>query len=261
MSRWAALAATLLLAPPASAQPVIDAARNYVRSGVEAFEAGRFVEAARAFREAHAISHRAELLFNVGRAEAAGGNLQAAIDALSLFRSAGAPGFDRAALDEQIERLQAQLAEQQRLAAEARAQNAPPPTPPTVRSVIEPRWFRVEYQHSTLNLVGPWVTVGLGAAVGVAGIVQGAIASSEVSLLRDVNAGSTPWSQSAQDAQNGASGAVTRAAVLGAVGGTMVLGGVLWFLLRGPGTRREVRSAPVLSVTPSGFALGIGGTL
>lgn len=261
MTRWAALAAMLLLAPTASAQPVVDAARNYVRSGLDAFEAGRFAEAASAFREAHAISHRAELLFNVGRAEAAGGNLQAAIEALTLFRSAGAPGFDRAALDEQIRQLQAQLAEQERLAAEARAQNAPPPAPPVARSVIEPRWYRVEYQQSAVNAVGPWVTLGLGAAVGVAGIIQGVAAGADVSLLRDVNAGVTPWSQSAQDAQNGASGALTRATVLGAVGGTMVLGGVLWLLLRGPGTRREVRSAPVLSVTPSGFALGIGGTL
>ena len=110
MNRAAVLAAALALSSAAAAQPMDQATRNYVRSGVTAFEERRFAEAARAFREAHAISHRPELLFNIGRAEAAAGNLTAAVEALTLFRDAGAPNFDRAALDAQIQELRAQQA-------------------------------------------------------------------------------------------------------------------------------------------------------
>lgn len=261
MSRAALLITALAFAPAATAQPVVDAARNYVRSGVEAFEAGRFAEAARAFREAHAISHRAELLFNVGRAEASAGNLAAAIEALTLFRSAGAPGFDRAALDEQLRQLRSRLEEQERLAAEATARNAAPPPAPEVRSIVEPRWYRVEYHHSAVNRIGPWITLGLGAVAGVVGIVQGVSAASSVSLVTDVNRGETPWSQNAQDARDDAPGQITRATVLGATGGALIVGGVLWLLLRGPGERREVRSAPVFGLSPAGLGLSVGGTL
>lgn len=261
MIRAAVLAATLALPAVAAAQPMDAAARNYVRSGLTAFEERRFAEAARAFREAHAISHRPELLFNVGRAEAAAGNLSAAVEALTLFRDAGAPNFDRAALDAQIQELQAQRDAQQRREAEARAQNAPPPPAPEVRTVVEPRWFRVEYQQTTLNTVGPWVTLGVGAALGVFGVVQGAMAASNVALLNDVNRGQTPWSQSAQDARDAAPGQVTRAAIFGGVGGAMVLGGALWMILRGRGERREVRTDPVLGLSPAGIGLSVGGVM
>lgn len=261
MNRAAVLAMALAISSAAAAQPMDQAARNYVHAGLTAFEERRFADAARAFREAHAISHRPELLFNVGRAEAAAGNLSAAVEALTLFRDAGAPNFDRAALDAQIQELRTQRDEQQRRETEARAQNAPPPPPPEVRTVVEPRWFRVEYHQSTLNTVGPWVTLGVGAAVGIVGIIQGASAASNVSLLNDVNRGQTPWSSSAQDARDAASGQVTRAAILGGVGGAMVLGGALWMILRGRGERREVRTDPVLGLSPAGIGLSVGGVM
>lgn len=262
MIRASVFAAALLMPLGASAQPTVEAARNLVRSGLAAFEAERYADAARAFREAHAISHRPELLFNIARAEAAAGNLTAAVESLTLFRDAGAPGFERAALDEQLAQLEARRAEQQRREAEALAQNTPaPPPPPEVRTVIEPRWMRVEYRQTTVNAVGPWVTLGLGTAVGIVGIIQGASAASNVALLNDVNRGAVPWSASAQDAQSAASGEITRAAVLGGVGGAMVLGGVLWLILRGQGERRVVRTEPVLSLSPAGLGLSLAGSL
>lgn len=261
MNRAAVLAAALIAASTASAQPMSDAARNHVREGLAAFEAERFADAARSFRRAHALSGRTELLFNVARAEAAAGDLAGAIEALTLFRDAGAPGFDRAALEQQLRALETQRAEQVRREEAARVQNAPPPPPPEVRTVIEPRWIRVEYRHSTLNAVGPWVTLGLGAAAGIVGIIQGVTASSSVAVLQDVNRGQVPWSASAQDARNGAPGQVTAATVLGGVGGAMVLGGALWLILRGRGERHEVRTAPVLGLAPAGIGLSLSGVL
>lgn len=262
MNRAVVLAAALLAAPAALAQPMPETARNLVRAGLSAFEAERFADAARAFREAHAISHRPELLFNVARAEASAGNLSGAIEALTLFRDAGAPGFDREALDQQIRTLESQRSEQARREEAARVQNTPPPPPPPeVRTVIEPRWIRVEYRHSTANAVGPWVTLGVGAAVGIAGIISGVAASSNIGVLNDVNRGVTPWSAAAQEARNGAPGQVTTAAVLGGIGGTMVLGGALWLILRGRGERHELRTDPMLGLAPAGIGLSISGAM
>ena len=203
MNRAVVLAAVLIAASTASAQPMSDAARNHMQEGIAAFEAERFADAARSFRRAQVISGRPELLFNVARAEAAAGNLAGAVEALTLFREAGAPGFDREALEQQIRTLEAQRAEQARREESARAQNTPaPPPPPEVRTVIEPRWVRVEYRHSTLNAVGPWVTLGVGAAVGIVGIIQGVSASSSIALLNDVNRSQTPWSPAAQEARS-----------------------------------------------------------
>ena len=262
MNRAAVLGAAVLAAPSAFAQGMPDTARNLVRAGLDAFAAERFADAVRDFREAHAISHRPELMFNIARAEAEAGTLTGAIEALTLFRDAGAPGFDREALEQQIRTLETQRAEQTRREEAARVQNTPaPPPPPEVRTVIEPRWIRVEHRHSTLNAVGPWVTLGVGAAVGIVGIIQGVSASSSVGLLNDVNRGQVPWSASAQDARSGAPGQVTTATVLGGVGGAMVLGGAIWLILRGRGERHEVRTDPVLGIAPSGIGLSLSGVL
>jgi len=262
VNRAVVLAAVLIAASTASAQPMSDAARNHMQEGIAAFEAERFADAARSFRRAQAICGRTELLFNVARAEAATGNLAGAIEALTLFRDAGAPGFDREALEQQIRTLETQRAEQTRREEAARVQNTPPPPPPPeVRTVIEPRWVRVEYRHSTLNAVGPWVTLGVGAALGIVGIIQGVSASSNIGVLNDVNRGQVPWSASALDARNSAPGQVTTATVLGGVGGAMVLGGALWLILRGRGERREVRTDPVLGIAPAGIGLSLSGVL
>jgi tetratricopeptide (TPR) repeat protein len=255
--------AALLAAGSAAAQESL--AETYFESGNRAFAGRRYDEAARAFREAHAISHRPELLFNLSRALERQGDYVGALRSLQDFASAGAPGFDRAALDQMLAQLRP-LAEQQRTREEAARQAGAAPEvivrERTVeRAVIEPRWFRVEYRRSGVAAVGPWVTLGVGAALGVAGIVQGVIASGAVRTLDNVNSGSEAWSQSAADAQASASGGVTRAYIFGGVGVGLAAAGALWLALRGPGQRVEVRDAPRVAVAPYGLGLAIGGTL
>ncbi len=266
--RFAVVAVGLALAavsPTVAAQPRLDAAaRSFYQNGAAAFQAGRYDEAARAFREAHAISHAPELLFNLALALERGGDYRGALQSLTDFRNAGAPNYERATLDRQIESLRPRAAEQEE-AERRRAAGEAAPTEPRVevreRRVIQPAFYRVEHRRSALNTVGPWVTLGLGAAVGVAGIIQGVAVSGDVATLNDVNAGRSPWSDDAQGALDRAPGGVTRAWILGSVGGAMVVGGALWLLLRGSGERRVVNVAPTLSVTEGGAALGLGGAL
>lgn len=262
--RVAAVALSALLAPGVAAAQT-SLAQTYSDNGSRAFAEHRYDEAARAFREAHAISHRPELLFNLSRALERQGDYVGALQSLQDFANAGAPGFDRAALDQMLAQLRPLADQQRQREEEARRQGQTPEVivrERTVeRSVIEPRWFRVEYRRSTLSTVGPWVTLGVGVALGVAGVVQGVVANGDVSTLRDVNSGAQPWSQSAADAQSAASGGVTRAYLFGGLGLGFAVGGALWLALRGPGQRVEVRDAPRLSVAPFGLGLAIGGTL
>ncbi|MDB4928086.1 MAG: hypothetical protein JWM10_570 [Myxococcaceae bacterium] len=255
--------AALLSAGAASAQDNL--AETYFESGNRAFAARRYDEAARAFREAHAISHRPELLFNLSRALERQGDYAGALQSLQDFASAGAPGFDRAALEQMLAQLRP-LAEQQRTREEAarRAGQAPEVIvrERTVeRAVIEPRWFRVEYRRGAVSAVGPWVTLGLGAALGVAGVIQGVVAGGQVGTLERANEGTEAWGQSAADAQAGAAGGLTRAYVFGGLGLGLAAAGALWLALRGPGERVEVRAAPRVAVAPFGLGFAIGGTL
>lgn len=263
MRRAALALAALLASAPAAAQTRL--AETYSENGDRAFTAGRYDEAARAFREAHAISHRPELLFNLSRALERQGDYVGALQSLQDFANAGAPGFDRAALDQMLAQLRPLADQQRQREEEARRAGQTPEVivrERTVeRSVIEPRWFRVEYRRSGFATVGPWVTLGVGVALGVAGVVQAVIANGQVATLRDVNEGAQAWSQAAADAQAGASGSVTRAYILGGVGLGLAAAGGLWLALRGPGTRVEVRDAPRISVAPFGLGLAVGGTL
>lgn len=263
MRASAAALAALLAAGDASAQD--DVAQTYFENGNRAFAARRYDEAARAFREAHAISHRPELLFNLSRALERQGDYAGALQSLQDFASAGAPGFDRAELGRMLAQLRP-LADQQREREEAARRAGRPPEvivrERTVeRAVIEPRWFRVEYRRGAVSSVGPWVTLGVGAALGVAGVVQAVVARGSIATLDDANSGAAAWSQSAADAQAGASGEVTRAYLFGGVGLGLAAAGALWLALRGPGQRVEVRDAPRIAVTPFGLGLAVGGTL
>ena len=103
--RGAALAGALLLAAPA-ARAQANLAETYFQNGSRAFTEQRYAEAARAFREALAISHRPELLFNLSRALERQGDYVGALQALQDFSNGGAPGFDRAALTQMITQLE-----------------------------------------------------------------------------------------------------------------------------------------------------------
>jgi hypothetical protein len=257
-----ALAAATLLSPlPALAQSTpAEAARALYTAGSRAYAEHRYADAARSFREAHAITHRPELLYNLGIAQASAGDAAGAVESLSLFRDAGAPGLDdRASLDRQI-------AEQQEAATRQRAAQTPgAPTEVRVieQRVIEPRWIRVEYRYerSALHAVGPWVAIGLGAALGVGAVVTGVGALGSADTINNINAGREPWGPNGASAVSDGPTQATLSIALGAAGGAFVAGGVAWLLLRGPGRRVEVPVLAAITPTVGGATLSLGGAL
>ncbi len=69
-------------------------ARSHLENGARYYSIGRYVEAAREFRAAYDLSHRAEVLFNLARALEDGGQDADALDASERFEAAGAPGVE-----------------------------------------------------------------------------------------------------------------------------------------------------------------------
>lgn len=267
--RYALTVSALILAgafatPAVRAQAApTEAARRLYVAGSEAYAERRYPDAVRAFREAHAITHRPELLYNLGIAQAAAGEARAAVESLSLFRDAGAPGLeDRTSLDRQIAEQQ-QVAEQQQSAAQAGPAAAPPEVRVVERRVIEPRWYRVEtrYERSALHAIGPWATLGLGAALAVGSVVTGVSALAAADIVASVNAGREPWGPTAAAAVTEGSTQATLSVALGAASGAFVTAGVLWLALRGSGRRVDVPILTALTPTVGGAAVAFGGAL
>lgn len=246
--------------PTARAQATpSETARRLYTAGSQAHAERRYADAVRSFREAHAITHRPELLYNLGISQAAAGDARGAVESLSLFRDAGAPGLDdRAALDRQIAELQGAAARQQGAAA-----GAPPEVRVVEQRIIEPRWIRVEarYERPVIHAVGPWVAIGLGAALGVGSVITGVSALGAAGTVDNINAGREPWGPNGQAARSDGPTQATLSVALGAAGGAFVAGGVLWLLLRGPGRRVEVPILTAVTPTIGGATFAIGGAL
>lgn len=267
--------AGLCLTAEAGAQPSTTrqgAARTHLQNGVEHYGAGRYAEAAAAFREAHAITHQPELLFNLGMSLERAGELGAALEAFNLFASAGAPGYDRAQLDMRREALRARIAAE---AARSTAESAPTPTPaltpaptPTAASVdpqptLITQRIEVRYERSTLQTAGPWVLMGAGATVTLAGLLVGLGANQVAADVAGANRGEQSWSTDLDARYNSHEGVVGAAMGLTLLGAAVTAGGGLWLALRGPGRRREVALGPLgaLVLPNGGGMLTVGGAL
>ncbi len=95
-SLGAALVFALAVASPARAQSDRDdQARGLFDAGQSAYEAGRFADAERYFRESYELSGRGELLYNIALSAEQARHDQAAIDAYRAFLEA-LPGSPRA---------------------------------------------------------------------------------------------------------------------------------------------------------------------
>jgi len=253
--------------PTGSTQTV---ARTYLQSGVEHFTAGRFTEAAAAFQEAHALTHRPELLFNLGLSRERAGNLEGALEAYSLFASAGAPGDDQAQMQSRIANLRARIVAQQAAAANATS-NTPAPTPtatptpppPEVRTTLITERVEVRYERSTVHAVGPWVLLGAGAVVTLVGGLAGLGANQVATDVAAANRGEQAWSADLASRYAGHDGSVAAAYGLSIAGAAMMVGGGLWLALRGPGRRREVSVGPLgaLLLPGGGGMFTVGGAL
>lgn len=211
------------------------------------YRRGRFLEAAQEFEAAHALSPRAELLYNIYIAYRDGGDLQSAARSLrQLLETDPLPGtLDRTHLGARLEALEDQIREREELEARLAAQPEPDPDPepdPTPPPSAE---------------TGPWVPgfaiAGVGAAVAIAGAVVGGVALSMYSDVTARCAGTVCPADTEGDRSTGQVLTIT-ADILVPVGAVAAATGlILAFVLQ------EEASPVAVSASPDGGALVVTG--
>jgi hypothetical protein len=214
----------VLFARPAVAQTLPQEPAAIFRVGIEAFEAGNFRIALEAFERLFALRGNPDLLFNIYRCHRAMGDPAQAAVALRRYLLARPDRVDRAELESELTRLDAQ----------ARALTLPTPTPsptPTPAPIAPPRPVAPTPTPAREVGPGPWITLGLGAALAGTGAALMVLAGSAQS-----DAANATSERARQSSLDGASSQHTAGVVMLGVGGAAVLGGVLWRVLapRGP---------------------------
>jgi tetratricopeptide (TPR) repeat protein len=167
-------------------------ARSRFRVGQALYREGRFLDAAREFDAAYALSPRPVLLFNAYLAYRDAGDLAHAVPSLRLYLEQAPDAQDAALLQQRLDSLQARLdeqsatdqageaerqrLEQERLAAEADAERA--------REEAEAAERARQEAEEPANPLG-WIVGGTGAAMLVGGTIAGIIAKGRIDDLEE----------------------------------------------------------------------------
>jgi len=230
---------TTVESPDEAARPHMndEVARRHFEAGRSLYNIGRFVDAAVEFEEALRLSGRPELHYNVYVSHRDAGNPREAADALRRYMEEVEEPFDRPHLEARLRALEESMAERDRAEAEAVASATAERGPASADA--PPR-------AASGSGIVPWVVVGAGGAVIVAGAVVGVLALSVTSAIEDQCAGDlcpSNYDGLAQDVSE-ARGLATTADVL-VVGGAVLVGaGLLWVLLS-PGEPETEAPLPV----------------
>lgn len=176
-----ALALTVLLAPaPVAAQPSDPArdaeARQHFQAGRDAFSRGDFATAATEFERAYALSRRAQLLYNIGRAYQEQLRLEDAHRAFQHYLDAVPNAPDRAEVEGRLRIIEVAMTHA----------SAPPPPPPPPRVVVVERPVIAQPPESRPWRTLFWVSGGLTLLTGGATVALGLLADRQYQeLLRD----------------------------------------------------------------------------
>jgi tetratricopeptide (TPR) repeat protein len=246
-SRMSLLAlGTLLFAAPAAAQSEEDEqrARVHFEAGRLHYEEGRFARAAEEFEQAHELSGKADLLYNVFIARRDAGQIEGAVEALETYLTEVPDQPNRSKLEARLAGMRAQLEE--RGASDGSADVLPAPD--------------TEKGEASGFPVGPIATMGAGGALLVSALITGIMAKGAESDLDDACPGRVncdPADVGIRDRMNRLGLATD---ILWITGAAAAAGGLVWWLL----TRRkgEALEEPAVSVGcgPGTCAMSYRGT-
>jgi tetratricopeptide (TPR) repeat protein len=215
-----ALAAILGSPAPASAED--DRAVVLFQKSVEAYRAGRFGEAVELLREAYRLQPNPVLLYDLARAYESLGDFANASKAYRQYLDAQPNAPDRSGIERRVARLEAEIAERDRLLRE--------------REAARRREVLAEQNARRPNAI-PWIVAGVGGAALVAGGVLGVVA---LQRHGDALDGAQADVAGRQRDANTFAGAANIAFV---AGGVLVAVGVAWGLLDLRATRRARTTA------------------
>jgi tetratricopeptide (TPR) repeat protein len=264
MDRSACCAGALLLlfAAPAHAQtasaPPTPAATNnalanaHYQTGSAEYRAGHFAQAAVEFREAYQLSHEPVLLFNLGSALYDSGDLAAALDAFESYLRGVPNAPNRGIVEGRIAAIRSRLA-----ATSSSAPASPSPSDVAVsRSSPSPAPREIPPPPAPGIPIAPIVVGGAGVLIAASSAVFYALRGSAISSCADD--GTAIVCPDRATADRGILFSALTNWTLG-VGGVLVLGGIVWFVVaRNAGRPPRVTASAV--VLPEGGAIvGVGG--
>jgi tetratricopeptide (TPR) repeat protein len=233
-------------------------ARSLFEQGRVAYDAGHFDEAVRAFRRAYVLSPRFPLLYNIGQAELRAGHDSLALDAFEGFlRQAPADDGRRSEVEERIRVLRAMgtaapSTEEVHEATVTETQTETTTqtgteTETTVTTPVEPP----PASNGGGAGVVPWIIVGVGGALAIAGAVLMGVGASDASRVTGATH-TDHWSD--------LMGAANDANTLWGVGiGLLITGvvavgaGVVWAVVGGGGSSDSPSAR--LRLLPGGLSL------
>lgn len=221
------------VSPPTEAD-----ARALTIRAKRAFDAGRFVEAAELLKRAYSITPSPALLYNLGRAYQQAGDNQRAVEAYEHYLATALAPRDAGAVQQSIDQLRHQLAEQAALGERVTAESARAEQAERDQAEAEKRG-----RHKPRAL--PWILTGAGAGGIGAGVILGVLARS----AHD-DAVADPDADSARGKQSRASSLALGANVVFIASGALVLTGVVWGIFDRRAAARGHRIA--------GVTVGIG---
>lgn len=222
-------------------------ARMRFQLGSQLYERGRFEEASAEFRRAYDLSGRPSLLYNVYLAERDAGNVAAAAEALRRYLDEEEAPENRALLESRLQSLE-ELAAREHSDPQQATPDAPTPDPePAAETAApepqQPPADEPAEESARPSLVAPLLLVGGGAAILAAAGGLGLANRTLYNDLQDRCLGGTLCTPS----QSGDIDALGRrnltADVLLGLGGAVVLGGLVWLVLRAIHPETDVASA------------------
>jgi tetratricopeptide (TPR) repeat protein len=242
----AALAAAILAyAAPAAAQPASptqadeEAAKAHFLAGSSYYEQANYADAVKEFTEAHRLSKRPDLLYNISVCYERLGRWDDAIGSLQQYLTEKPEAPDRAVIESRIQNYE-QRRDQERARAAAIAQPAPLPPPPPPPS---PR------RH-----VASWIVGGIGAGLLVAALGTGVTAQLAYNDLKMKCGGfDCPGDQSLRDEASFGRALTISTDVLLGVGGATLITGVILFIVEA----KKKPAAAHASVAPAAGGLRV----
>lgn len=223
-------------APAAPTQADEDAAKAHFLAGSAYYEQANYTDAVKEFNEAHRLSHRPDLLYNISVCYERLGRWDDAIASLQQYLSERPDAPDRAVIESRIGNYQ-----QRREQDKARLAAPPPPVnaPPPVVAPTRPR-------H-----VASWIVGGIGAGLLVAALGTGATAHVTYADLDTKCGGTTcPNTQTLRDEASFGRALTISTDVLLAVGGATLITGVILFIVE---ARKPRAPHAQLSPSPGGL--------
>ncbi|HJL18717.1 MAG TPA: tetratricopeptide repeat protein [Sandaracinaceae bacterium LLY-WYZ-13_1] len=250
--------AVACLATPAEAQEArevapadLERARTLFEQGRAAYESGDFETALEAFREAHALTENADLLYNVASAADRLRRDEVALEAYRGYLEARPDSSDRAQVEGRIRVLEAQLArreeERARLEAERDEATAATEATPPLHASAEPADTTTTAPAESEPGAAPWIVVGVGGAFLIGGVITLVIAEIDAACVEEpsgcvAQADAPRWGEVSDrydrvPALRGVGGA------LAGVGIAAAAVGLVWGLASGGDDDAEVRAS------------------